>query len=141
VCAPVIAVLFIGFTINRQDTTGCGTKHWTYRGLILANVFLLLIALIDTVRVLGKAAPLSPLGFRLYPFLPIGAIAFSTTSLGLSFFRMSAEEPRTDLRLARSVERVGAIKPFLATTSQKYWPDDMWGDIMPPCPRLTRPHG
>src|SRR4051794_9348717 len=51
-CAPVIAVLFIGFTINRQNHYTSWYKHWTYRCLILTNVSLLLVALIDALRVL-----------------------------------------------------------------------------------------
>jgi len=109
--APVIAVLFIGFTISRQDYYESKYAHPTYRRLVLLNVFLLLIALIVALRVLNNGCPFIDLVHRWYldPIIVVGAIAFSAISLGLSFFRMCREKRdlMTAIRLVRHCRAKG----------------------------------
>jgi len=62
-----------------------------YRRLTLINVFLLLVAMIDALRVLSHGRPWHiDVGLHVYldPIFVVGAIAFTMTSLGLSFLRM-----------------------------------------------------
>jgi hypothetical protein len=106
-CVPLIGVLFIGFTIGRHDHYR-EYAYRSYRVLIMFNVILLAAAMIDALRILSGGDPLyANVGSRpcIDPILLTGAIAFSMTSLGLSFFRML--RPR---RLVQTSEASGAIK-------------------------------